>query len=54
LQLLFRHSIQWLQILALPVMLMYNGRKGMGLKYLFYIYYPLHIAVLFVVGNIIY
>lgn len=54
LQLLFRHSIQWLQILALPVMLMYNGRKGMGLKYLFYIYYPLHIAVLFMMGNIMY
>ena len=53
-QLLFRYSIQWLQILALPVMLLYNGKKGAGLKYLFYIYYPLHIALLFVLGNTVF
>lgn len=53
-QLLFRYSIQWLQILALPLMLMYNGKKGLGLKYLFYIYYPLHIAVLFVLSNTVF
>ena len=50
-QLLFSYSIQWLQILALPLMLLYNGKKGPGLKYFFYIYYPLHSAVLFVLGN---
>ncbi len=53
-QLLFRYSIQWLQVLALPLMLMYNGKKGMGLKYLFYIYYPLHIMVLFILSNTVF
>jgi len=34
---------QWLMILAVPFILLYNGEKGRGgLKYLFYIYYPLH------------
>ena len=51
LQFLFRDAIQWLQILALPLMLAYNGRRGRKLKYLFYLFYPLHIAVLFYLGN---
>ena len=29
-------------ILALPIMLLYNGERGNGHKYFFYIYYPLH------------
>lgn len=50
-QLLFRDSVQWLQVLALPLMLAYNGQRGRNLKYLFYIFYPAHIAVLFYLGN---
>lgn len=37
-------------ILALPFMLLYNGRRGGEHKYFFYLYYPLHqfvIAVAF-------
>jgi len=37
---------QWMMIFALPFILLYNGEKGRGFKYLFYIYYPLHIAIL--------
>lgn len=50
---LFRYCIQWMQAGALPLMLCYNGKPGIGLKYLFYIFYPLHIALLYIIGNII-
>lgn len=42
---------QWMMIGALPFILMYNGEKGKGLKYLFYIFYPLHIIVLYFIGR---
>lgn len=32
--------------LSIPLLLHYNGRKGTSAKYLFYVYYPLHILVL--------
>ncbi|MGV8906079.1 MAG: TraX family protein [Acetobacterium sp.] len=48
---LFYQNYQWMMIAALPLMLLYNGRKGSGLKYLFYIFYPLHILILFLIGN---
>jgi len=41
-------GIQWLALLALPLIALYNGRRGkMKLKYLFYIYYPLHLAAIY-------
>ncbi len=33
---------QYYMVLALPLMWLYNGRKGGGGKYFFYLYYPLH------------
>lgn len=42
---------QWMMIAALPFMLLYNGKKGIGLKYLFYIFYPLHLAILYIIGQ---
>lgn len=41
---------QWMMIAALPLMLLYNGKKGAGLKYFFYIFYPSHIVILYVIG----
>lgn len=38
---------QWLMILAIPFMLLYNGHKGKSYKYLFYFYYPLHQYLIF-------
>lgn len=38
---------QWWMFLAIPFILLYNGEKGHSLKYMFYIYYPLHVYVLF-------
>ena len=45
---------QWMMIAALPLMLCYNGKKGIGLKYLFYFFYPLHIFILYLIGNFIF
>ena len=50
---LFLINYQWMMILALPFMLIYNGEKGRGLKWLFYIFYPVHIFILFILGNYI-
>lgn len=52
-QSMFQQNYQWFMIFALPIMLMYNGKKGKGLKKLFYVYYPVHIVVLYIVGALI-
>ena len=40
-------GIQYFSLLAVPLMLLYSGRRGKGnLKYFFYIFYPLHLAAL--------
>ncbi len=51
-QSLFRDNYQWMMIMALPLMLSYNGKRGRGLKYLFYGFYPLHIWILFFITNL--
>lgn len=43
---------QWCMCLAIPFMLLYNGEKGHSLKYLFYIYYPVHVYLLFFILHI--
>ena len=41
-------SIQWYSLLALPLLALYSGQRGKGnYKYLFYIYYPLHLAAIY-------
>lgn len=51
-QSLFMKNYQWMMIASLPFMLLYNGQKGKGLKYLFYVFYPVHIVALFLIGNL--
>ena len=38
--------IQYYCILALIPILLYNGKKGINLKYFFYVFYPLHLFLL--------
>lgn len=50
---LFFANYQWMMIIALPLMLAYNGERGRSLKYFFYTFYPLHIWILFLIANFI-
>lgn len=45
-ELMFRYHYQWMMIFVLPMILLYNGRRGNYPKKLFYIYYPLHLFIL--------
>ncbi len=49
---LFTFDYQWMMIAALPFMLLFNQQKGKGYKYFFYIFYPLHITILYMIGNV--
>lgn len=40
-------GIQWLCLLALPILLLYTGKRGKArMKYFFYIFYPAHLLVI--------
>lgn len=40
-------TIEYFALLALPLLLLYNGQKGKkNLKYFFYLFYPLHLVAL--------
>lgn len=45
---------QWMMIFAIIPILLYNGQKGRGMKYFFYIFYPAHIWILYIVASMIY
>lgn len=42
-----------MMIAALPLMLTYNGKKGQGYKWLFYVFYPVHIFLLYWLGGLL-
>ncbi len=43
-------NLQWYALLALPLLACYQGKRGTRkLKYLFYIYYPAHLALLWTI-----
>lgn len=40
-------GLQWYALLAVPLLLLYSGKRGKAnLKYFFYIFYPVHLVVL--------
>ncbi len=39
---------QWFALIALPLLALYNGKRGkLNLKYLFYIFYPTHLVIIY-------
>lgn len=40
-------------LLFIPIYLLYNGNRGLGFKYFFYIYYPLHLFIIYFVSFLI-
>ena len=47
-------GIQWYSLLALPLLMLYNGQRGKAkLKNLFYIYYPAHLVAIYAIGLIV-
>ncbi len=39
---------------VIPLLLMYSGRKGKSVKYLFYVFYPAHLILLFVLRYLLF
>lgn len=47
-------AIQWWSLLSLILLAMYNGKRGKWkMKWLFYLYYPLHLAALWAIDLIV-
>lgn len=47
-------TIQYFSLLTIPILATYNGKRGKhSLKYFFYIFYPLHLALLYGISYII-
>ena len=45
-------SRQWFSLLALPLLALYSGKRGRArLKYLFYVFYPTHQAILWLIAE---
>lgn len=46
-------SVQWFSLLALPLLALYSGKRGKyKMKWLFYLYYPGHLAVIWLLSCI--
>ena len=45
-------SIQWMMVFAIVPIFLYNGEKGRSMKNFFYIGYPLHIYLLYILATL--
>jgi hypothetical protein len=54
LKLMFTDYYEWMSVFALIFMFLYNGEKGRSMKQLFYIFYPAHIYILYILSFLLY
>lgn len=47
-------DVQWMMVFALIPIYLYNGREGRKEKWFFYIFYPAHIVILYVVSTLLF
>lgn len=47
-------SSQWAMICAIPVIALYNGQRGRGIKNFFYVYYPVHCYLIAFFADVLY
>jgi hypothetical protein len=45
-------DFQWFMVFAAIPMILYNGEKGQGMKPFFYIFYPAHIYLLYIIATL--
>ena len=46
--------VQWWSLLVIPLLVLYNGKRGKAkMKYVFYIFYPAHIVILYGIAILI-
>ena len=50
-EIIFENFIQFFSLLSLILLVFYNGKKGkLNLKYFFYVFYPLHLGIIWLVS----
>lgn len=50
---MFNNDFQWMMILALPIILKCNGQRGWGHKLFYYVFYPVHLYLLWLIGAVL-
>ena len=47
-------ELQWWAMLTVPMMALYNGQRGKHrMGWVFYLYYPLHLAILYAISHLL-
>jgi len=47
------HIIQWISLVSIIPIMFYNGQQGKKMKYFFYLYYPVHLGIIYLISFLI-